>query len=242
MAKCLKITAANWSDEFVTVYINDKMFTIDNSHPSFDKVIAELQQPKNKVNPDRIKSLMSIKSAIKQFSSDRLKIDGCGVSYNGFALHGVLVDKIVDLYRNGLDFERFAKFLENLMDNPSKRAVDELYSFLTYVQLPITEDGCFIGYKKVTDNYRDYYSGNFDNSPGQRVFMLRNMVDDQKENTCSRGLHVGSLQYADKEFYPGQGRVILVKVNPKDVVSVPSDYNGQKLRASEYVVLNDYEV
>ena len=36
-------------------------------------------------------------------------------------------------------------------------------------------------------------------------------------------------------------RVVIVKVNPKDVVSVPTDCECQKVRTCEYMVIADYE-
>jgi acyl carrier protein len=49
-------------------------------------------------------------------------------------------------------------------------------------------------------------------------------------------LHVGSLEYAK-----GWGqRVVLVEVDPADVVSVPSECSCQKLRCCKYVVLAEY--
>ena len=36
-------------------------------------------------------------------------------------------------------------------------------------------------------------------------------------------------------------RVVIVKVNPKDVVSVPTDCECQKVRTCEYQVIADYE-
>lgn len=53
-------------------------------------------------------------------------------------------------------------------------------------------------------------------------------------------VHVGALDYI--KSYGHQGDVVLlVKVNPRDAVSVPSDHNAQKLRVCRYEVLSVYE-
>jgi hypothetical protein len=129
--------------------------------------------------------------------------------------------------------------MENLMNNPSKRAVDELYRFLEKNNLPITPDGHFLAYKKVRENYMDCHSGTFDNSVGKVCEMERNHVDDDKDRTCSTGLHFCSQEYL-KSF--GGERTMIVKVNPRDVVSIPSDYNDSKGRACRYEVVGELGV
>ena len=121
------------------------------------------------------------------------------------------------------------------MENPSKRAVDELYGFLEASKLPITQDGYFLAYKSVKQNFRDVHSGTIDNSPGVTVKMTRNAVNDNKDQTCSTGLHFAAHNYA-KGFH-GQGKMVVLKINPRDVVSIPSDYKNEKGRCCEYLVL-----
>ena len=68
--------------------------------------------------------------------------------------------------------------------------------------------------------------------------MERNKVDDNRDVTCSYGFHIASFDYADT-FQAG--RMMIVKVNPKDVVSVPSDHGNQKCRVSRYEVVGEDE-
>lgn len=138
-------------------------------------------------------------------------------------------------------------FLDNLMSNPSFRAVNETYTFLENQGLPITEDGCFLGYKAVRNNYTDLRTGTFNNNVGQTVKMNRNQVNENYHEDCSYGLHVGSLGYVESfgGFYRGQtpssggNRLLIVKVNPKDVVSVPEYAGHTKMRVCEYVVVDE---
>ena len=63
--------------------------------------------------------------------------------------------------------------------------------------------------------------------------MDRDSVDADSSVTCSHGLHVAAFEYAHRH-----GRTLVaVKVNPVDVVSIPFDYNGQKMRVCRYKVL-----
>jgi hypothetical protein len=64
-------------------------------------------------------------------------------------------------------------------------------------------------------------------------------VDDNPENGCSYGFHAGSIDYAGN-FGGSDRRVVIVKINPEDVVSVPNDCECQKLRTAKYEVVADY--
>jgi len=125
------------------------------------------------------------------------------------------------------------------MENPSHRAVQELYSFLEAGSMALTEDGYFLTYKKIRENWTDIHTGTFDNSIGATPNMPRNMVDEDSEKTCSNGLHVCSYDYLSHFGWSDNNRVVLCKVNPRDVVAIPKDYNNTKMRVCEYKVLQE---
>lgn len=133
------------------------------------------------------------------------------------------------------------KFVSNLLQNPSARAVRELHRFLEVNDLPMTPDGCFLAYKKVQFDYLDFHSKTFDNSVGKEVSMVRNKVDDNPDQTCSAGLHVCSESYLPHygSNSPAINRIVVCKVNPADVVSIPRDYNNAKLRCCKYYVVDE---
>jgi hypothetical protein len=79
------------------------------------------------------------------------------------------------------------------------------------------------------------------NAPGTIVEMERNQVDDNKDQTCSTGLHFCGLSYLD-HFGGNDSRTVIVKIDPADVVSIPSDYNGAKGRACRYEVIGEMGV
>lgn len=169
-------------------------------------------------------------------------VDGyVSITFDGRSMHSTLVNRMVDLYRQGLDVTPLALFMENLHQNPSKRSVDELYGFLERSNLPITPDGHFLAYKKVRGDYRDIHSGTFDNSVGKVCSMPRNQVDDEKERTCSSGLHFCSKEYLPHFGWGGGNRVVILKINPRDVVSIPIDYENAKGRCCRYEVVGEIE-
>lgn len=163
------------------------------------------------------------------------------VTVNGTLTHNTITSRIANFVGAGLPFQPLVNFLRKILQNPSYKAQVQLLNFLENRSLPITEDGDFLGYKAVRDDYKDIYSGKFDNSPGQTPRMKRSEVDDDNANQCSKGLHVGGLDYVKGYGTLGRDRIIIVKVNPANAVSVPTDYNHQKLLVCEYYVVGDYQ-
>jgi hypothetical protein len=66
--------------------------------------------------------------------------------------------------------------------------------------------------------------------------MPRNFVCDDAGIGCSDGFHAGSLDYA--EGFGRGGNLMVVEINPADVVSVPNDSDCQKLRTCKYKVVS----
>jgi len=239
-------------DSSITVFVDGKPQTIDSSHMNF----LELRQAILDADYDKIPSLISIKSKIENMTHGNLRIVSDQLFYKNHELHGVVVDKLFDMLKSGAkDASPLLNFIERLTANPSSNSVDQLYNFLEYRSLPITPEGKFLAYKGVKN---DFYSkhGNPDtlvvqgtvntnheiyNGVGETIVVARNHVDDNKDNTCSFGLHVGSYDYANN-WAGNDGRLLVVEVDPADAVSVPTDCERQKLRVSKYKVISDITV
>ena len=128
------------------------------------------------------------------------------------------------------------------MNNPSMQSQTELYDFLEHENLPITEDGYFLADKAVSKDFKDKWRGSFDNRVGQVCEMRRAKVDDNRGRGCSAGLHAGALNYVASYGSVDAGdHIVIVKINPEDVVSVPSDCNCEKLRTCKYEVVGEYQ-
>ena len=206
--------------------------TLDSTHPNFAAVRDAIRDN----DFDLAVELADVASFMERISHGAVSVDDNGVTYGGQPLHNYMARKLFEFYQDGHDIQHYVKFLDNLMQNPSRSSVEELYLFLEAANLPITEDGCFLAYKAVRGDFRDKHSGRFDNSPGKVLTMPRNEVDDVRDRTCSYGFHAAAYQYA-KGFMSYGDKMVAVKINPKDVVSVPSDYNNQKLRTCAYTVM-----
>jgi hypothetical protein len=220
------------TDSTLTVVVSGRKapFTIGKDHPLFADVLKAVDAKDEK----KLLGLIDVASTVKKFSSGKVEIVSGEVVYNGEVVSSLIATRILELFELGADFTAMAKFLENLMLNPSFRSRQELYGFLENGNCPITEDGRFLAYKWVRADYKDVHSGTFDNSVGKVISMDRGRVDDNRDRTCSAGLHVCTHGYT--KF--GE-RLMLVAINPADVVSVPSDYNDAKMRVCKYEVLSE---
>jgi hypothetical protein len=220
----------------VIVMLNGKTYALtEDSHQHYATIREALKQK----DFDKVRELIDLALAINEFGAGKIKVVNGVVMYGDHELHNAATTRLLEQMQEGFDVQPMIKFLENIMQNPSKRAVDELYRFLEHNSLPITEDGHFVAYKRVTSNFKDFYTGKMDNSIGSTPEMPRNFVNDNKDETCSTGLHFCSLSYLP-HYYGGQGRIVIVKVNPADVVSIPTDYNNAKGRACKYLILEEY--
>jgi len=170
----------------------------------------------------------------------KVRVENGVVYYEEDAIHSALTDRIIWGLEEGFDMTPYIRFLENVMENPSSQAVKEMYTFMEAAKMGITDDGCILGYKKVTEDYKDIYSKTFDNSVGSVVEMRRNQVDDNREQTCSTGLHFCSMSYLPNFGTSRGNRVVIVKVHPRDIVSVPVDYQFAKARCCRYEVIAEY--
>ena len=221
----------------LVVVIGTNTHTISNTSITYQKVVDAIQAG----DWDTVKNVIEPQKVVLQYGAGNVAIQGDRLFWKGEELNSTLAARMIQMYQDGFPIEPMINFMENLMQNPSKRAVTELYGFLEKGQLPITPDGHFLAFKKVRADYLDIHSGTFDNSVGKVVEMERNQVDDDKDHTCSTGLHFCSQRYLD-HFGGTDSHTMILKINPRDVVSIPSDYNDTKGRCCRYEVIGELGV
>lgn len=222
------------SSDFITVVIKNKPHTVLSNDARFEKL---KQAIKNKAW-DIAEQVVSLPKAIALFSSGKVKVFENEIYYEGNVVHNSVAERILEFARDGFPFEPLVRFLEKLMTNPDQRSVEQLYNYLNIYKLPICEDGDFIAQKKVSNNFRDFHTGLFDNSVGKIVEEDRSKLDSNPTNGCGKGLHVGSEDFV-ASF--SNGTTILCKINPRDVVSIPFESNYAKMRVCRYEVISALE-
>lgn len=245
------ITASTLSNNTLTVIIDNgkQILTATKDHPKWNELVTAYGQK----NENVLLELLSIKRVIEKFSNNGLSVTDAGIFFREMPLHGVDVDRVMAFLRQGIDYVPIANYMVRKFANPSKRAIDEMYNFLEHKNMPLTPDGRIIAYKGVQKDFFSVSSGNepllqgrrneagqIFNGVGETIEMLRSAVDDDFRRGCSGGLHAGSLSYA-KDWVKDEGIIILIEIDPADVVSVPSDCGCSKLRCCKYKVIGIYD-
>ena len=225
-------------DGNLTLVLNNKSYQVLPDHINYKMILEALPT----ATSEELLEIVDVEKAVATFSDGLVEIKEGKVMYEGEEVHGSISKRILEFMSKGLPFQPLVTFLNNLMENPSMQSQKELYDFLEHEHLPITEDGHFLAYKAVRSDYMDKYRGVFDNHVGQVCQMTRSKVDDDRGRGCSNGLHAGALNYvAGYGSLEAGDRIVIVKINPKDVVSVPSDCNCEKLRTCRYEVVGEYQ-
>lgn len=219
----------------IVLTLGDDTEIVDSTHQNYKLIQAAIVTGDYKTAYE----LMNISKAIAAFTKGAITVQGGELHYGELRLKSTLVDRILALMAEGDEgFKRLVAFLERLLNNPSPRSVEELWGFVSHLDVEINDEGYLVGWKKVKSKggrLFDSHTGKVPNDVGNIVEMPRYMVNDNKDQTCSQGLHVGAWGYVSS--FSGD-TILKVLVDPADVVSVPSDYNDQKMRAAKYTVLS----
>ena len=236
----------------INLLLDGRMRTISQSHMNFAAVKSIVQAlplaPPSHVDDllKTLKDLVDIPAFIAKVTEGRVKIGDHGVMFDNEVVHGVISTRLVSLLNDGFDVRPLSRFLQRLKTNPLTTAIDEMYLWLESGSLPITDDGCFLAFKLVEE---DFSSGHRNpdgtklyNCPGSVVEMPggRDAVDPDRSASCSTGLHFCSWQYLPSFGINRDGtKVVVLKIAPEDVIAIPYDYNNSKGRAWRYVVLRE---
>lgn len=185
-----------------------------------------------------------VHSLLGKSANGRIKLEGGRVTdETGMDLAPFLVEHLMWMAETDTDVQPLLNFMERLQANPSYQARTEIGEWAIKARMPITPDGFILAYKKVNKDYTSIHDGKFKNDVGTTVEMPggRGNVDDNRNNHCSRGLH-----FCSKDYLPHFGsksadeaRLLLLKIDPADVVSIPTDYSFTKGRAWKYTILAD---
>jgi hypothetical protein len=223
----------------------DRPYTFDGDHGNY----AELVEAVRNGDEDKFLSLIDVGGSIIAWSDESFKLEDGVLSYEDMEVPSIVTRRVLEMQAAGEPYQPVLRFLERLYNNPSRRSVHELFTFLEHKNLPITSDGYLMAYKYVAvycgspikgKNYTisdgDFVDGwtrkSFRYNVGDVAEMPRNQVDDNCNNGCGAGLHFGAL-----EFVQGHSNAVIVKIDPADVVSIPVDCGCQKARCCKYEIV-----
>lgn len=246
--------------EGATIFIKGQPHTVGSDNENWALIVEHLI--KGKDDDDALLALVNPAQSVSEELlrlTERVSYKNGILYFDGDVLDNALAKHIISIIQTGADqkdYLSFALFLENLAQNPSKKSRKHLYAFIETHGMTISEDGMLIAYKgtkkdgssintgygivdgveygKIDGNGRLLESAALPNQVGSVVEIPRSLVNDDRSVGCSTGLHAGSYEYA-RGF--AQGLLLTVKVNPRDVVSVPEDCANAKIRTARYTVL-----
>lgn len=232
------------SNKTVTIILNGKQFTYTSSQPYFDELKKLLSQPKDKIKWNEVVDIINAEEHLINYTGKNISVCNGRFYYRNIEgttielAENAIINRILDMQNKRKPFDKMLKFLDNLAANPDIVAINELYLFLSDCDMPITDDGHFLAYKKIRKDYTDCYTGTICNKVGTLVTMLRDNVDNDRTRTCSNGLHFCAKGYLP-HFGDDDEVIVAVKVNPADVVSIPADYHNMKGRCCQYYVVSE---
>lgn len=247
MAIFQKITKGDKSS--LTIILGDGTIkSIGQDHPGFASILDALA---NKSSDDVIRGLLDPANLIYVKTSqvsERVTLAGGTLLFDGDPIDGPLADFIINIAQNSDNtesYEAWVKFMENLANNPSQESKDHLFAFMTSHGLTVNDEGHIILYKGVNEDGTsihagpgivngEHMDGHLPNEVGSVLEFPRSKVNANRGVACSTGLHAGTFEYASAF---AQGRLLTVAINPRDVVSVPSDHSNAKVRVSRYRVV-----
>lgn len=226
-------------------------------HPRFAEIMKALVDGER--SEQEIIEMFTVKAALdRKFLrvGDRVMISGSRVLFDGEAVDDALTKAIIRFNADGNeDFMPLIYFMEKVRTNPQPHSRDNLFDWMQKNKFGLTEEGDIIAYKGVQiksgrdeDDYKfqsassgeafvngELFTGKIPTNPGTVVEMPRSAVNHNPSIGCSTGLHAGDWSYASSFAT----KTLRVSINPRDVVSVPTECSYRKMRVCRYKVLGE---
>lgn len=232
----------------ITVFVNGEMYVANQDHPNFKAIVAGAVE-----SDESVVDLFDVAQTVsKRFErlSERVSVANGRVYFDGDEVNNSLTRQIVRFIDEGrTDFQPLVNFFEKVSLNPQDHSREQLFDWLDRHDFTLAPNGDIVGYKGVRKNEDgtlvsimsgpaivdgEEVNGNVPNNVGSVIEIARSAVQHNPAVGCASGLHFGTYAYAN-DF--AQGAVVEVHANPRDIVSVPTDCNWQKVRCSRYVVV-----
>jgi hypothetical protein len=235
MAQAVKYTMG---DNFVHVILPGVgAYALEASHQTFPAMKRALERKQWA----RVPHLINLAKQLGYQTHGKVTIERGIPYYKGVKMEGYLATKMQEMLRRGetKDLPSLLKFSNNLYQNPDPKTIPEILEFLEISNMPITDDGCFLAYKCIKSDYTDCHTGTVNNEPGETPAMPRKNVDKSTRVACSSGFHFAALDYIKGGFGSQGNRVVMIKINPRDVVAIPEYKNTLKGRTWFYEVVKE---
>lgn len=220
------------------------------SSPHFQSELVDRQKPvqeKGRTDNDRVVGTMEE----RLLNENTDKPDTIVAVVNGQVIPGM--EMIESQFKHALKYgsvEGVTKFLERLGKVIDKRghAIDDVLRWMQRSDMRVSNNGEIIALKALThangkrsdidgapkDQYVDQHSRNVLQWVGSEVVMSESLVDHNRGQECSNGLHIARRGYLTGSGFSDVCFVVLL--NPEDVIAVPN-YDANKVRACRYRIV-----
>lgn len=240
----------NGDESVITVIIPgnpDSPFLAQSDHPNWKAIVAAAL-----TGDTDVADLFDVsRSVARRFErlSERVTVAHGAIYFDGDEVHNTLTSAILRFLDDDVsDWKPLVAFFEKVASNPTEHSREQLYTWLAAHDFTLTPEGDIVGYKgvRLQDGKLvsgasgraivngEVVTGHIPNEVGSTIEMPRSEVAHDPSEACSSGLHVGTFDYATD--FARSGKMLKVYVNPRDVVSVPTDASGEKVRTCRYTV------
>jgi len=216
-----------------------------DTHPNFNELVLRAIQGDESV----VEAFTVEKAVADRFEalSERVSVAGGQVYFDGDPVDNALTEQILRFVDADVtDWMPLVNFFEKVQQNPNEHSREQLFRWLAKHKFTLTRDGDIVGYKGVQSDFTSVHAGpaivdgramngHIPNLPGSTLEMARSRVQFDPSVGCAEGLHVANWRYASS----WSDKTLEVHVNPRDVVSVPTDSNDEKVRVCRYVVISE---
>lgn len=218
---------------------------VDENHHNYDKLVECLVDKDGDkfveyYNAPKVDVQVEEYPELQDHYEDDLVISNGKIFYRGKQVDDAVCKYVAKLQSMNADITGMKKYIGRMYNNVSEEARDQQFRFINLHHLIIDPEGYVIAYKYVDKNYMDKYSRTISYAVGNVVKMKRSEVDDNSRAGCSRGLHAGSLKYV-YSYGSHDDRIVIVRIDPADIVCIPKDCNFQKMRCCRLQVIGDYQ-
>lgn len=236
----------------VTVFIpggDPPVLVAHSSHSNFDAIVEACLANESEGIEELFDLGVTVATRFESLS-ERVSVQNGHVFLDGDVVDDTLTKQIIRFLDEDIeDWKPLVNFFEKVQANPNVHSREQLYRWLDRYDFTITQSGDIVGYKGVSKKSDgtlisrnsgsaivngEKVTGQIPNTPGDVIEMPRSEVEFDPSVGCSRGLHVGTYNYAQGW---ASGAMLEVHVNPRDVVSVPTDCSDQKVRVCRYKVV-----
>lgn len=228
----------------LSIFEDGEVFTVASDNPYFPLYMERALTGA---------SLTDVKAAAPSLTpltelSERVFVSENAIEFDGEPVHDSLAKTIQRYWIEQRPYGGLVKFMERLSLNTCEHSRNALYDWVNGRNMEIDNEGFLIAYKGVKNDMKSVKSGGafvddvwvdgrVPNMEGSVVSMARSDVEHDPRKGCSVGLHVGTKSYAQ-----GWGNVLLtVRIDPVDVVSVPTDCSYQKMRVCRYKIIDIHD-